>query len=173
MSSHRRSPSLQDLFREALPRAERAADIRSERVVSVLRDAAVDRDDLRQEVLITVWAALPRFDPGRASLRTFLERIAANRILSFLRRTTAKKRRQPTDYGPIGEPLQLFFSVEFHLDLDSVLGKLGSRERRVAELLLENSPVRVARILGISRSAVYRSIERIRAAMSEAGYGRV
>jgi RNA polymerase sigma factor (sigma-70 family) len=147
--------------------------VRAESLVPALRDAAVDRDDVRQEVFITLWAALPRFDPGRASLRTFVERIATTCMVSILRRVTAKKRTQPADYERARDPRQFLVSFEFYLDLDKVLGKLRRRDRRLAQLLLENSPAQVARTLRISRSAVYRSIERIRAALLEAGYKKI
>ena len=34
-----------------------------------------DRDDLVQEILLTVWQALPTFDPSRCKLSTFLYRV--------------------------------------------------------------------------------------------------
>ena len=46
--------------------------------------APSDRDDLVQEMLLTVWQALPGFD-GRCKLSTFLYRIAHNRALNWHR----------------------------------------------------------------------------------------
>lgn len=173
MSSHRRSATLHDLFRQALPRAGRAADVHAESLVAALCDAALDRDDVRQEVLMALWAALRRFDPGRAALSTFVERITATCVVSMHRRMTAKKRRRPTDYEPTRGHLQLFLAVELHLDFDRVLGKLSHRDRKVAQLLAENGPARVARILRMPRSGVYKTIGRIRSALEEAGYGKI
>jgi RNA polymerase sigma-70 factor (ECF subfamily) len=44
-----------------------------------------DRDDLVQEILLTVWQALPTFDQNRCKLSTFLYRVANNRAMSWNR----------------------------------------------------------------------------------------
>ena len=103
-------------------------------------------------------------------MRTFVETVAASTITSVLRRSTAKKRAKAPDHEPTAESLHLLVRIEFHVDLDRVLGKMDLRDKRVAQLLLENGPAQVATILRISRAAVYRSIERIRTALVEGGY---
>src|SRR5260370_20622190 len=85
MCNPRPSVGVQDLFHDAYPMADRAAAVRSANVLGVLRDATLDPDDLKQEALVGIWVALPRFDPARACLRTFVERVAANRMTSFIR----------------------------------------------------------------------------------------
>ena len=66
------------------------------RVTAAIRTQAVssaDRDDLVQELLIAVWLASDKFNPARASLRTFFERVIASRLMSTIRTT----RRSATD----------------------------------------------------------------------------
>ena len=63
-----KSPS--EIFLAAHPLARRAAQVRSIRVLGFLRTLGLDRDDLEQEALISVWRAVSLFDPTRASLRT-------------------------------------------------------------------------------------------------------
>jgi DNA-directed RNA polymerase specialized sigma24 family protein len=75
-------PTTADLIRIL---AEHAVHI--EAVVRRYVDDPMDRDDLRQEIAIAVWRAMPRF-AGRATERTYVLRIAhcsASRTLSMRR----------------------------------------------------------------------------------------
>jgi RNA polymerase sigma factor (sigma-70 family) len=122
------------------------------------------------DAVTAVLAALDRYDELRASLRTFVERVASNGIASTLRRARAAKLTS-VDYWQASESPKLSVIVELRLDLNRALGTLGRPERRVARLLEEYRPAEIARALGISRTAVYRSIDRIREAFVEAGLG--
>jgi RNA polymerase sigma-70 factor, ECF subfamily len=61
--------------------------------------SAVDADDAVQETIIRAWRNLERFD-GRASLRTWLYRIATNVCLDELSDRT--RRARPMEEGPAG-----------------------------------------------------------------------
>src|ERR1700716_2748914 len=61
--------------------------------------SAVDADDAVQETIIRAWRSLERFD-GRASLRTWLYRIATNVCLDELSDRT--RRARPMEEGPAG-----------------------------------------------------------------------
>lgn len=68
-----------------------------------------DREDLEQELRITLWLKLPTFDPNRGvSLRTYASQIMRNKLKNMLRDSMAKKR-----YGGECLPLIDDFS-EFH-----------------------------------------------------------
>jgi RNA polymerase sigma-70 factor (ECF subfamily) len=56
-----------------------------------------DADDLLQESLLRAWRGLPAFD-GRASLRTWLYRVASNACIDALKKRAARKRAE--DEGP-------------------------------------------------------------------------
>ena len=61
--------------------------------------SALDADDAVQESMIRAWRKLDTFD-GRASLRTWLYRIATNVCLDALRDRT--RRARPMEEGPVG-----------------------------------------------------------------------
>ncbi len=61
--------------------------------------STVDADDAAQETIIRAWRALDRFD-GRASLRTWLYRIATNVCLDEL--ASRGRRARPMEEGPAG-----------------------------------------------------------------------
>jgi RNA polymerase sigma factor (sigma-70 family) len=156
----------EDLFDLAYPLAQRAARVRAS---AIPRYDYFDREDLEQDALAAVLAALDRYDESRASLRTFVERVASNGIASTLRRARSSK-RTIADYWPAAEPPRLSLIIELRLDMNRVLGTLERRDRQVARLLEEHRPAEIARALGISRTAVYHSIDRIRDAFDEAGF---
>src|ERR1051325_4712448 len=61
--------------------------------------SAVEADDAVQETMIRAWRSYDRFD-GRASLRTWLYRIATNVCLDEL--SDRNRRARPMDEGPVG-----------------------------------------------------------------------
>ncbi|MBX7081549.1 MAG: RNA polymerase subunit sigma-70 [Nannocystaceae bacterium] len=60
-----------------------------------------DADDLVQESLLRAWRGLPGF-AGRASLRTWLYRVAASACIDALKHRSARRRAQ--DLGPAADP---------------------------------------------------------------------
>src|SRR5688500_6821883 len=61
--------------------------------------SAMDADDAVQETMVRAWRALERFD-GRASLRTWLYRIATNVCVDML--ADRSRRARPVEDGPRG-----------------------------------------------------------------------
>jgi RNA polymerase sigma-70 factor (ECF subfamily) len=166
----RESPGEREaLFGQAAPFAHRSTQVRTAALAG--HDAtAFDSEDIGQEVLLRLWRALGSYDPSRSSLRTYTETIVISTITSVLRRGNAKKRKRLSDAPK--ESVELSLRIERRIDLGRGLQKLGRFDRRVARLLLrEYRPAEVAKKLGTSRTSVYRSIDRIRLALTRAGFG--
>jgi RNA polymerase sigma factor (sigma-70 family) len=159
----------EELFLEAYPLAQRAAAVRSAATIQALRVMGLDRADLEQELIFAVWHSLRRFDPLRASLRTFVEKVISMKTVSILRNGRAQKRvakdSEPLNIGSV----QVTVRVEFRVDVSRAIKTLCFGDQLLARLLLHYTPAEIARKLGCSRTAVYRSLDRIGAVFRKFG----
>jgi RNA polymerase sigma-70 factor (TIGR02960 family) len=85
----------EEAFRELIAPYRGELQLHCYRILGSVQDA----EDLLQETLLAAWRGLPRFD-GRASLRTWLYRIATNRCLNALR----DRGRRPREVPAMAEP---------------------------------------------------------------------
>jgi RNA polymerase sigma-70 factor (TIGR02960 family) len=83
-------------FRELTDPFRRELQLHCYRILGSLQDA----EDMLQETLLAAWRGLDQFK-GRASLRTWLYRIATNRCLNLLR---SNARRPAKEVPPMPEP---------------------------------------------------------------------
>src|SRR5262249_7331890 len=127
-----------------------------------------DRADLEQEALLGFWRALPCFDPARASLPTFSERVIANRIASTVRAQRAVRRTPVLTEAP-SHSEHPGSAIELRLDVERALAVLHDNDRRLARLLADHSASEVSRILRKSGSTVLEGLRPIRIAFFEAG----
>jgi RNA polymerase sigma-70 factor (ECF subfamily) len=100
--------------------------------------AREDVDDVVQEVFLKAFQGLPRFDPGRRRLKSWLLRITANTSIDILRRRRSARAyvgRAMAQAVPDPEPAGL--SGEFYHNsevLKSALLALPTRERKAVVL---------------------------------------
>jgi len=148
-----------------------------------------EAEDLVQDTMLRAWQARDRYDPTRASVRTWLYRIAANACLTAL----AGRARRPLPSGlgaPSDDPaapltpafdipwLQPFPDARFdpvrradlRLALIAALQLLPPRQRAVLVLreVLQFTAAEVATQLGTSVPAVNSALQRARAALAGA-----
>ena len=149
-----------------------------------------DAEDLVQETMLRAWKARGRYDPARASVRTWLYRIAANACLSALegraRRPLPSGLGAPSD-DP-GAPLTPAFDIpwlqpfpdarfdmgvrtDMRLALVAAMQVLPPRQRAVLVLreVLQFSAVEVAAQLGTTVASVNSALQRARAALTDTG----
>ncbi|WP_327289583.1 sigma-70 family RNA polymerase sigma factor [Streptomyces sp. NBC_01198] len=88
-----------EAFRRLTAPYRRELQLHCYRMVGSLQDA----EDLLQETLLAAWRGLDGFQ-GRASVRTWLYRIATNRCLNALRAGERRQRREPAQI-PLGVQL--------------------------------------------------------------------
>jgi RNA polymerase sigma-70 factor, ECF subfamily len=149
-----------------------------------------EAEDLVQETMLRAWKARDRYDSTRASVRTWLYRIAANACLSALE----GRARRPLPSGLVaasGDPgapltpalgipwLQPFPDARFdtgmradmRLALVAAMQVLPPRQRAVLVLreVLEFSAAEVAGQLGTTVPAVNSALQRARAALADVG----
>jgi RNA polymerase sigma-70 factor (ECF subfamily) len=149
-----------------------------------------EAEDLTQETMLRAWKARDRYDQARASVRTWLYRIAANACLSALQGRA--RRPLPSGLGaPSDDPaapltpafdipwLQPFpdarsdiaMRADMRLALVAAMQLLPPRQRAVLVLreVLEFSAAEVAAQLGTTVAAVNSALQRARAALAGAG----
>ncbi len=105
-----------------------------------------DAEDLVQETLLRAWRAYDRFDDQRASMRTWLYRIATNACLTALE--GQKRRPLPSGLGGPSEEPQGPMVAARDLDWIEPLpdALLGTRETDPAAVILARGQLRLALI---------------------------
>ncbi|BCY11281.1 RNA polymerase subunit sigma-70 [Actinoplanes sp. L3-i22] len=153
-----------------------------------------EAEDLVQETMLRAFTAADRYDPARASVRTWLHRIATNACLTAL--DGRARRPLPSGLGPAGDDpyapltpsreirwLQPFPDARLGDPADAVLQRAGLRLALVAALqllparprailvlreVLQMSAAETAQILDCSVAAVNSGLQRARTALRAA-----
>lgn len=143
---------------------------------AALRDRALAEDAV-QEVFVKAWRARARYDPDKASLRTWLFSIARNVVVDTLR---AQARRPLPAGDETGDeqavPGDVAEAVVLRLQLQAALDRVGAKHRHVlVEVHLRGrSQEQVARELGVPvgtvRTRTYYGLRALRAALEQMGH---
>lgn len=141
------------------------------RLASAWEPDPAAQDDLLQEILLALWRALPRFR-GEASERTFVFRVAMNRVLTH--RFRRPPRSEPLDAAahlahPGRTPEAEATASEQRLRLLVALRSLPPAMRQVVALGLEGlSRAEIAAVLGITENNATVRLSRAKRALQEA-----
>jgi RNA polymerase sigma-70 factor (ECF subfamily) len=150
--------------------------------------SSFEAEDAVQETLVRAWRNLDRFE-GRATLRSWLYRIATNVCSDMMRRP--QRRARPMDLGPLthddaplgaarascsgaalaaADPAEVAASRETMLLALTVLQQLPSRQRAVLILreVLRWRAEEVAELLGTTVASVNSALQRARCALAAA-----
>lgn len=117
------------------------------------------REDLFQEILLSVWKALPSFS-GRASLKTFVARVAHNRAVDHV-----MQRQRILDRVSGGNPDDLSPASAHTLpeqhDLAAAIRNLPLAYRQCIELMLEGfTHAEIGEALGLAENTVSQRLAR-------------
>lgn len=138
-----------------------------------------DIKDIEQDLTQDLLERLPKFDPAKATLNTFADRMVGRRICNLMRDRQADMRDWRREAFSLDEEIETdegstarheFFSQDkvdlrkepgdrrrlerenLQMDMSAVLEGLTPELRRVAEMLMTQSVTEVACELGIARS---------------------
>lgn len=156
-----------------------------------------DRQDLEQELTLDVFRRLPRFDPTRAQLATFVTRLVDHRIANIIEERTAQKRDYRLCRRSLNESvgdedgesteLQEIISQEDYLRRTGRFSRpvleQGEQRRRVARVMEQLSPelrelcrclgyesvLQISRRTGTPRWKINEARKQIRARFEAAG----
>jgi RNA polymerase sigma-70 factor, ECF subfamily len=139
--------------------AERHLDDVYGYLVYLTRDPAL-AEDLTAETFEKALRQWGRFDPRRASARTWLTQIARTTALDWFRAEERRRRREERTAAP--ERVDGAFAEGLSPDLEAALASLSAGEREVIALrvLLDLDGDETARVLGISPTAVSTRLSR-------------
>jgi RNA polymerase sigma factor (sigma-70 family) len=156
-----------------------------------------DREDVEQEIWLYLLSRAADFDPHRASLNTFIDRMVRCGAAQIARKRQRQIRATDVDAlslettmisSPDGEDSlrslvtkddvlrrrgtsapDEFEVVDEQEALDTVVATMPPELRRIAELLKHHSPRAVAHQLGMSQRAVSNAMEKILDCFDKAG----
>jgi RNA polymerase sigma factor (sigma-70 family) len=124
-----------------------------------------DREDKEQDLWVQITLGMRRFDPSRASRRTFSTRIVNSKINTLMDHDRAQKRdrgRRSADLPEgLSDPHQHPSDTDRRLDVSAALESLSPRDQSVAALLDTFTIAGIARKTGLSRQQVRTSRDRI------------
>lgn len=128
-------------------------------LVYLTRDRSL-AEDLAADTFEKALRTWRRFDPERASARTWLVQIARTTALDWFRSEDRRKRREERVAAP--EHVDATFAEGLSPELEAALRELSAGEREVIALriLLELDGDEAARVLGISPTAVSTRLSR-------------
>lgn len=136
------------------------------------RDAE-KRKDLVQDIHFQLWRSFKIFD-GRASLRTWVYRIAHNTAGSHIlkhKRHSQNSYLNLDDIGEVPDPTDYVYAVERIDQIDQLMGliqRLNLSDRQVITLYLEGlDAASIGEVTGLSSGAVATKIHRIKYKLSE------
>lgn len=137
-----------------------------------------DLKDIEQDLIRNLLACLPQFDPAKATLSTFADRVVGSRIVDLLRRRNAEMRHRGREAFSLNEEVETEDGsmeigetvsqdeidlrtgrynrpaaerAHLQMDLGAVVAGLPPELRQVADMLRTQSVAKVASELGIPR----------------------
>ena len=148
--------------------------------------------DYEQQLALDLWRRLPVYDPKRAGLATFIDRVVRRRVCDFLTAAQATARRverqtvsldQTGDGGDEsgltgrlstadrlwGPADRLEHDVGLRHDLGRFVGMLPPALKRCCAILANGSIGEAVRQEGLHRSSHYEAVSRLRRKAREAG----
>ena len=154
-------------------------------------------EDTEQDLVIDLLRRLPRFDPTKATLHTFITRVVEHRVATIIEAQKAGLRdyrleagsldeRRPDADGNLDDSPPVLDQDEYRRevlasavrdddlhalrqDLDKVIAQLPPTLQKLCHRLQTSTVAEISRETGIPRGTLYESINKIRAHFERAG----
>ena len=129
-----------------------------------------DTEDVVEDTFITAFAAYSSYDPERASVATWLTRIAHNRAVNLVRSAAYRKRAVLPEYVETEDKSADDMSVNDDKEMVMYLySKLNQDEREFLNMryAMGLSDTEVAELMGLSTAAVNKRYQRLLAKCKE------
>lgn len=117
--------------------------------------------DLRQDVLVNIWAGLEKFryDSG---LSTWIYRVCFNTCISYRRKNINRRKEIPIN-SILEFPDSDSFDIENYNELHRLINLLSPEDKAIILMWLdENSYEEIAEVVGLNRNTVATRIKRIK-----------
>lgn len=156
-----------------------------------------DRKDLEQELMLHLVLNLPRHNPERGTLSTFIDRVIESKAATLIAANTAPVRDRRRCMSSLDEPMEngdtelgkLLHNAEesirqtwiceasctaeqaqaTRLDVHRVIEHLSAQQQLICKALMSGTPSQVIRELKIPRKRFYREMKLLRAIFAQAG----
>jgi RNA polymerase sigma-70 factor (ECF subfamily) len=156
-----------------------------------------DRDDLEQEMMLDLLMRLPKFNPDKATQKTFVARIIERKISKLIRHRTCEMRDYRREACSLngcleaenGMTIELSETIaqeelgrrtgrrsrsaqekwEFAQDMATTLSRLPEHLRRICDLLKTRTVSDAAREMGIPRTTINDHVKKLRDLFEDAG----
>ena len=155
---------------QALPVIQNLAQRKANAFVRRFGFASDEREDVESQLVLMFLVRWPKFDSGRASVRTFASRVMDKTLTSILRHHLAPSRMEQeipgTDAGPSAAA-----RGHFRIDIERSLAPLPTAVQETALALFWHSTVEAADVAGCSRQIIHLRKRRIREALTGFGIG--
>lgn len=150
-----------------------------------------DQEDIEQELRLDLWRRLPKFDPRKATLSTFVDRVVKHKIASIVEARQASCRDCRRCRRSLNDPLEdeagdspaergdmlaedagrlrasdanrpAAERVDLEHDVRALLAGLPPELRGLCRRLMKGTPTEVERETGTARGTLYESFETLR-----------
>lgn len=176
------------------PYAQKLIKHKARQICQHVGCTACDREDIEQQLAVWLCQQAPKFDPARASLNTFVNRVVNSAVRIVLRNRRRLKRSTdevvrsldgttPTSHEAVPPVLTADLDRRLGTETCSEIEQLEQREAMAVALdsmpadladicrrLMEGSVASVAHDLGISRRQVRNALDRSRTYFEHAGF---
>ena len=136
-------------------------------------------EDAVQEIFISLWQSAAKYDPSKASEKTFIAMIARRRLIDGLRRVTRRPEVQMLEDAPDPSGRQ-HIDMELSVEAQSaakLLDELRPEQRKVIELSVyeglthQEISEAVGMPLGTVKSHIFRGLAAVRRTLAESSDG--